>query len=521
MELHLNANAERLTADALQGGTARPEPSVPALPWSRLQRAIGCLLALMLILRLGAMAALPLMDTTEARYGEIGRKMAAMGDWVTPWYDVGVPFWGKPPLSFWATAASMRWLGINEFAARLPHLLFGGLVAALVWQFARCRGGVREALLGLAMLCGSTLFFVSVGAVMTDTAMVFCTTAALYSFWFALHGAGAAERRLHGWMFFVAMGLGLLAKGPVAVVLAGLPILLWLSLQKRWREGWQALPWVRGSLVALAVAAPWYWLAEQRTPGFLNYFIIGEHWHRFVTPGWSGDQYGHAHQEPIGTIWVYAWGALLPWSVLLPGAAWYWRRRAVVDGGDEQASLRQYLWLWALVPLIFFTAARNIIWTYALPSLPAMALLMARWLLRRSPRAEAWVVAGLAVSLVGGALGLGRLTLDLHQDDRSARRLVHAYLAEARPDEALLYQDHRPYSASFYSGGRAGQFARLDSVPAMLGTHTGYLVIRSKLDLATKLSEAGLLLDHRVCCFGDEQLLRVRPMAGAASAAGH
>lgn len=497
MELHVTTAAD---------GRQAPAPT-RTRPTRRLQHGIWALLALLLVLRLAAMAGLPLMDTTEARYGEIARKMAALGDWVTPWYDVGVPFWGKPPLSFWATAGSLRLLGTSEFAARLPHLLCGGLIAALVWRFARRRGGAREALLAVGLLSGSALFFVSIGAVMTDTVMVLCTTAALYSFWFALHGASAAERRLQGWLFFVAIGLGLLAKGPVAVVLTGLPILLWTVQQKRLRATWHALPWLLGSLLALVIAAPWYLVAERHTPGFMNYFLVGEHWHRFVTPGWSGDRYGHAHQVPMGTIWLYAWGALLPWSVLLPVAAWRWRQVAVQD---EQASARLYLWLWALVPLVFFTAARNIIWTYALPALPAMSLLMARWLALRTARAEAWIAAGLAVVLLGGLIGLGRLGLDRHQDQRSAQNLVQAYRADAGHGEPLIYLDHRPYSASFYSAGQARQVATLAALPAELGGHAGYLAVESKLDLTEELAAFGIQLEQRVCCFGDEQLLRVR-----------
>ncbi|MFG6489987.1 ArnT family glycosyltransferase [Roseateles sp. BYS78W] len=500
MELHVNPAAEGLSA---------PAPG-RAWPMTRPQLAICGLLALLLVLRLAAMAGLPLMDTTEARYGEIGRKMMVFDDWVTPWFDIGVPFWGKPPMSFWATAASMRLLGISEFAARLPHLLCGGGIALLVWQFARRRGDAREALLAVALLGGAALFFVSVGAVMTDTVMVLCTTAALCSFWFALHAADEARRRRHGWMFFIALGMGLLAKGPVAVVLAGLPVVLWTMLQRRVGDTWRALPWLRGSLLALALAAPWYLLAEQRTPGFINYFIVGEHWHRFFTPGWSGDRYGHAHQMPIGSIWVFAWGALLPWSLLVPLAAWRWRRVRVAD---EQASLRLYLWLWALLPLLFFTAARNIIWTYALPSLPAVALLMARWLVLRSAHAEAWVAAGLAAALLGGVVGLGRLGLDRHQDQRSARHLVQAYLAEAKAGEPLLYLAQRPYSAAFYSQGRALQIPGLAALPAALGQQAGYVALESKLDMTQDLQDIGLQLEHRVCCFGDEQLLRVRAKA--------
>ncbi len=487
--------------------------AVPVPASRRMQRVILALLAALLLVRLAAMAGLPLMDTTEARYGEIGRKMAQLGDWVTPWYDTGVPFWGKPPLSFWATAASMRAFGVSEFAARLPHLLCGGLITALVWQFARRRGGTREALLAAALLAGSTLFFVSVGAVMTDTVMVLCTTGAMVSFWFALHAPDAAARRRHGWLFFVALGLGLLAKGPVAVVLAGLPLVGWAVLQRRVAEVWRGLPWLRGAALAVALAAPWYVLAEQHTPGFLNYFLVGEHWHRFVTPGWSGDRYGHAHRVAMGTIWVYAWGALLPWSVLLPVAAWRARRGpAAQRTADEPASPRLYLWLWALMPLLFFTAARNIIWTYALPSLPALALLMAHWLPAHTRRAEAWVAAGLAVALVGSVVGLGRLAFDGQQDKRSARHLVQSYIAEAHAGEPLVYLGSRPYSAAFYSQDRALQVTDLAALPALLHGRAGYVAVESTTDMTLPLQAAGLRLERRVAVFGDEQLLRVRAL---------
>ena len=86
-----------------------------------------------LCLRLVTLALYPIMDTTEARYAEIARRMAELGDWVTPWYDHDVPFWGKPPLSFWLTATSFHLFGVSEFTARLPHFLCGLLVAWLMW----------------------------------------------------------------------------------------------------------------------------------------------------------------------------------------------------------------------------------------------------------------------------------------------------------------------------------------------------------------------------------------------------
>ncbi|MEN3809069.1 phospholipid carrier-dependent glycosyltransferase, partial [Chromobacterium piscinae] len=79
------------------------------------RKAAGYALLALLAIRLLAMWAIPLTDTTEARYAEIARKMLETGNWVTPLHDYGVPFWAKPPLSTWLSAASMGLFGVNEF----------------------------------------------------------------------------------------------------------------------------------------------------------------------------------------------------------------------------------------------------------------------------------------------------------------------------------------------------------------------------------------------------------------------
>ena len=81
--------------------------------------------------------AYPLGSTTEPRYAEIARKMLETGNWVTPWFDHGVPFWGKPPLSFWGSAATMAVLGVNEFAVRLAPFLAAVGTGALFWAWPR------------------------------------------------------------------------------------------------------------------------------------------------------------------------------------------------------------------------------------------------------------------------------------------------------------------------------------------------------------------------------------------------
>ena len=110
---------------------------------------------MLLGLRLVSLGLYPLMDNTEARYADIARVMLSLGDWVTPWYDTGVPFWGKPPLSFWTTGLSFSLLGVNEFAARLPHFLAALLVGWLVWGWA-APSARQQALAAVALLAGSS-----------------------------------------------------------------------------------------------------------------------------------------------------------------------------------------------------------------------------------------------------------------------------------------------------------------------------------------------------------------------------
>ena len=69
-----------------------------------LVRRCAGVLGIVVALRLLTLGLYPLTDPTEARYAEMARKMLDTGNWLTPMFDVGVPFWGKPPLAFWMSA---------------------------------------------------------------------------------------------------------------------------------------------------------------------------------------------------------------------------------------------------------------------------------------------------------------------------------------------------------------------------------------------------------------------------------
>ncbi len=414
---------------------------------------LGWTIAVAFALRLITLGMYPIADTTEARYAEVARKMIELGDWITPWYTYSEPFWAKPPLSTWLTAVSMKILGVNEFAARLPHFAMALLIMWLVWDWMRNRSP-REALYAVAILSGGALFFIASGAVMTDMALAVGMILAMRGFWLGMHGQ-LNERKAQAFKCFIGLGIGLLAKGPVALVLAGLPILGWMVLTGNLRITLRELPWVKGLVLMLLVSVPWYVLAELKTPGFLEYFFIGEHWKRFTVSGWAGDRYGNAHAFPRGTIWLFALGAFIPWPVILPLMAWGRRSaNSSVWLAAQQRSWQVYLLLWALTPCLFFTMAGNIIWTYVLPGLPALSMLAAGWLAcdPRTRWVELWLALGVAFTAVSGA----GMMVQRHADVtwNTMQRLVAQYQTLRLSQDKLIFLGSMPYSASFYSQGQ-------------------------------------------------------------------
>lgn len=418
------------------------------------RRALVAVLAGFGLLRLWALVAVPFTDTTEARYAEIARKMVETGNWLTPQFDYGVPFWGKPPLHSWLSAAGMQLFGVNEAAARLPILMTALAVLFLVWLWVRDTVGANAALVSTVVLASMALFFGASAFVMTDMPMVLGTTLVMVGFWQA---AGGADERW-GHAVFLGLAIGMLAKGPVAVVLVVMPLLLWLALTRNWALLRQ-LPWVRGTILLMALVLPWYVAAEIATPGFLRYFLIGEHIQRFLTPGWQGDLYGTGHQEAKGMIWLFWLMAALPWS-LVPALMLARPRRTVETFRQDRSGWLLYLLLWALAPLLLFTAASNILAAYVLPGLPAAAVLLvvlakARFGARPRRAVRAGFVAATSLSFVlFCAMTAGMAYAPQLFRLKSDRSLVAAGGA-ARPDAPLYTVGGRSYSAEFYSHGRA------------------------------------------------------------------
>jgi 4-amino-4-deoxy-L-arabinose transferase-like glycosyltransferase len=422
------------------------------------------------------LGAYPLFDQTGARYAEIARLMAETHDWIVPHIDYGVPFWAKPPLSTWLSAISIGIFGTNEFAVRLPSFVLA--VATVSLTYLAIPSHRFTNLISATVLASSALFFISAGAVMTDMSLTFCSTLAMFSFYRAVE----LQKRSWSHMFFVALGLGMLAKGPIVIVIVGLATGTWTLWTGRWRDVWNRLPWFWGPTLATAISLPWYIAAEIRSPGFLYYFFIVEHFDRFLATRGIPDLYGHQSIHFYGMIWVFWFLAVLTWPIFFFGKIWQKSKSEPLTSlslSDQQ----RYFLCWALAPVVFFTFTRDVLWTYVLPGLPASAILIADLALREWDRSnglrqwpKAFVASALLVPILmigfGDAYALGFVA-------PSSGKALRSQLDRLEPwtPGRLAYLGHRPYSGQFYELGRAPLIAEKDIARVIKSGHIKYLAI--------------------------------------------
>ena len=313
---------------------------------------------------------------SETRYIEASREMFARGDWLVP-HLAGVPYFEKPVLVYWAGALSQAAFGFNWLAARLPSIAASVVSLVVTYLFARQLRGPRFALAAAGLLLSSGLFLV-MGCVLTADPL-FCAWLALAWWAFWRHLRTPAGRSI--WLFWTALGLAMLTKGPLALVLTAASLGTYLSLTRRLR-GVLSMRLVRGLVIVVLVNLPWHALVWAQDPRFLEFFYVRQNLHAF-----SDGRINHD-----GPVWYYLpvlVGGFFPWSALLvvalPGATVRIvrdavRRSAHRETAEERDSLRVYLVCIVVPGLLFLSAASSKLPTYLLPLFPALAVLLADWI---------------------------------------------------------------------------------------------------------------------------------------------
>lgn len=403
---------------------------------------------LAVFVRLWLMAAQPLTDLTEARYGELARVTAEGNYWLMPHITPEKPFLAKPPLATWLAAASWKFFGQNEFCLRLPSLAVSVASAVMLVGVAPDFGSRRIGRYMLvAMLVTSPVWIVSAGSVMTDATQMAVVTGAMITSWLSMRQPQARRWRLLFWAF---VGIASLSKGVATLALIGLPLTAYCVFGTSWKVLLSALYDRCGIALATAIALAWYVPAELAYPGFLKYFLIGEHLQRFLEPDWSGDRFGHAHSVPKGTIWLFWAAATCFWLPVM------FEELSTLTRNIRSRRVPQpvcWLWCWVLAPLVFFTFANNILWTYTLTAIPPFALLVGRWADSSVHVGRRLTPALLAMSSLVAAW-LCIFWAPAKFQSRSARALVEKARA-LRPEAPLYFSDCFTFSSSFYTRGMA------------------------------------------------------------------
>ena len=311
---------------------------------------------------------LPLLEPDEGRYADIPREMLESGDFLTPFLNY-VKYFEKPPLIYWLNALSMKLLGENEFAARLPSALCGVLTILFVYHVGRTLFGRRQGLTAALMLGSSAGFMIQNRMILTDIPLTFCLTAALGCFVLA-NREGERRAALYYHLFYLFAALAVLAKGLIGMVLPAGVIFFYILLTRRWRL-FREMRLPTGLLLFFLVGAPWFILVSLKNPEFARFFFIHEHFERFLTKV-------HGRYQPLWFFIPILLVGMLPWSVLIPSSfrgIWKDRRES---GGEA----RLYLAIWFILIFLFFSKSNSKLIPYILPVYPAAALLMGDMIIR-------------------------------------------------------------------------------------------------------------------------------------------
>jgi 4-amino-4-deoxy-L-arabinose transferase-like glycosyltransferase len=347
------------------------------------------------------LARIPFYDKAEPREALVVRDIVINGNWIFP-LRMGQQIPSKPPLFHWTAAfCSIVWGRMTEATVRFPSALFATLGVFLVYWLGR---ELYDSLTGLfagLILATFNVYQTAGTEARVDMTLAFWLTLSLVLFYGIYKGV--LRTPLWTYAFFFAAGAGVLAKGPVSLVLCALTVVLFLAFKKRW-DLLRKLALHPGVILAVLAFSWWYgsalWFGGRE---FFGVQFLKENFARFFLHG----EEGTGHQKPIYYFVPYLFTLGLPWTLLLPFSLvdYFQRKRFREDGA-------LFLGIWVAVVFIFFSLSAGKRSPYILPLYPALALIMALgiqgWKARpgtpKAIRVVAWCAALIGVVIFGAGL---------------------------------------------------------------------------------------------------------------------
>jgi 4-amino-4-deoxy-L-arabinose transferase-like glycosyltransferase len=382
----------------------------------------------------------PFFTRGEPREGLVAREMLRRGEWLVPARPDGEPT-RKPPLYYWLAAATLRAVpAAPELALRLPSAALGTAAVLGTWATARATWGGPAGLPTALVLATAFEWMRAATSARVDMTLAAALTAVLAGWMLALGAVSPRRERAGRAVAAAGAALGALAKGPVAIVLAGLAAVA-LLLVRRQRAEWRRLRPLLVLTLAAAAAGLWYGAAVAREGTAVLDVVVRENLLRFVDT--DAADTGHAHGP--GYLPIVGLAGWLPWVPLLPLALTPLQSR-------PRSSATVFAAVWVVVGGVFFGLASSKRSVYLLPLYPALALLTGAGvaaspagrpatLARAAAAAYGPVLAALAVVLGALALGVdvGRVVRPfLRPADVGGANAFAAAVAAARAPLTLL-----------------------------------------------------------------------------------
>ncbi len=360
----------------------------------KFSRLFGWLIGLTAIVFFFRIGATPVYILDEAKNAQCAREMWYHGNWIVPTFN-GELRTDKPPLHYWFMALSYTLFGVGEWQARLFSAFMGIGTIAISFYFVKRFLGVATAFFTALVLAISTHFIFEFRLAVPDPFLIFFTTLGLFS------GFAYLEERKWIWLLLTAVSLGIatLAKGPVALGLPGMAMVLLIIFQKKW---WVFGDWrvLIAACVYVAVAVPWYvWVHKATDGAFTQGFFLEHNLQRF-----SGKMEGHGGPFIITPIIVMI--GMLPFSVAIVPVI-----KSLRTGWKNNLVL--FASIVAAVYIVFFSLSKTKLPNYPMPCYPFAALVVAVFLndcyerKTRIPKYSWWILLSIGVALpVAGFIAL-------------------------------------------------------------------------------------------------------------------
>ena len=309
-----------------------------------------------------------LWSPDEGRYSEIPREMVISGDYITPRLN-GVKYFEKPPLFYWLQSISIKLFGVNEWALRLWAATFAYLGCLAVYFSGRKLFGRRAGLISAVVLATGMLYYAMSRIITLDMAVSVLLSCALLAFLWATREPMGASRRAGMWAFFVFAALATLTKGLIGIVIPALVIGVWMLLLGEWRI-LKTMYLPSGIALFMLVVLPWHILISRANPEFLNFYVVHEHFQRYLTK----------HHGPLHQGWIFMpvlLVGLFPWTAFLVQAV----RHNLPSSWSQRRQHKEalFLILWAGLVFVFFSVSSSKLIPYILPIFPPLAILIGRY----------------------------------------------------------------------------------------------------------------------------------------------